>query len=82
MDVGAVVVHVGIELHVSLVRHPLPREDLLDALSQIVPNLVEVVVLSSWSMASVSAGHNAVYRLRLFTLPSVMTNWAYFGLFS
>ena len=45
VDAGAVVVDVGVELHVSHHGHALTLKDLLYALAQVAPYLVQVVVL-------------------------------------
>ena len=45
VDTGAVVVDVGVELHVATPRHGVPLEDLLDASLEVSPDLVQVVVL-------------------------------------
>ena len=45
MDTGAVVVDVGVQLHVPAPRHRVPLEDLLDPSPEVSPDLVEVVVL-------------------------------------
>ena len=45
VDTGAVVVDVGVELHVAAPRHGVSLEDLLDASLEVSPDLVEVVVL-------------------------------------
>ena len=55
VDAGAVVVDVGVELHVSHHRHVLPLEHLLDALSEVAPDLVQVVVLLGRVRASMGS---------------------------
>ena len=45
VDTGAVVVHVGVELHVAAPGHGVPLEDLLDASPEVSPDLVQVIVL-------------------------------------
>ena len=45
VDTGAVVVDVGVQLHVPAPRHGVPLEDLLDASPEVSPDLVQVVVL-------------------------------------
>ena len=45
MHTRAVVVDMGVELHVPAPRHGVPLEDLLDASPEVSPDLVQVVVL-------------------------------------
>ena len=45
VDTGAVVVDVGVQLHVPAPRHRVPLEDLLDASPEVSPDLVQVIVL-------------------------------------
>ena len=45
VDRGAVIVHVGVELHVARPGHRVTPEDLLYAAPQVTPDLIQVVIL-------------------------------------
>ena len=57
VDAGAVVVDVGVQLHVPHHGHALALKDLLDPLTEITPDLVEVVVLLGRVRPVTAASH-------------------------
>jgi len=57
VNAGAVVVDVGVQLHVPHHGHALALEDLLDPLAEVAPDLVEVVVLLGRVRPVTAASH-------------------------